>query len=75
MSPELCCGEGNSESSTVHFWIPTSLSEFGGWLLAGYAQKNDIWALGCVVFEMMCLEKAFEDVGPLKPEVRIKYSV
>ena len=23
----------------------------------GYGQKNDIWALGCVLYEMMCLRK------------------
>ena len=36
-----------------------------------YNEKTDIWALGCVLFELCCIKRAFED----KNEEAIKQQI
>jgi len=49
--------EAHTFAGTPYFMSPEALQS------AGYSSKSDIWSLGCVLFEMCSLKRAFDSEG------------
>ena len=52
---------------TLYYWAPELIAEY-----ARYTNKVDIWALGCILFELVCGKRTFGDDWQVREYVIMK---